>query len=419
MSANSGTVGRKVGGVVVAIAWGVATVIVLTIAGVVVGSGCSSVGLVHGETATWFPLIMAFYGFLTGLAIGPVATWKRLARNFGVPRKATWSVAIGLLVIIPSIEYAVLRSPSMTGPSSSTSRLNIEAVSNDGNFVIITLSRDDSSVIYKVDTHTGRASRLTGTSDFEEGPDLSADDKQVVFVSRRQHDDPPEIVLCDIDGSNLRPLVSASHKDFAPLFSHNGKSIYFARDTSLERYARGFEIYSVKVDGTELKRVTQTSFGNEEDTYSIYPESISSDETLVLMNARTKAGDKLLIYSLADQSRAPVVIVPKVPNAPAQVQIASAYFTADGKGIMFMAASQGTKGYDYDVYQLDLSSHKVKKLTSTNGYATDFKLSANGENIAFFTWSLSRLNSVPINPRLQLLNIQTGNVSSMTITGLP
>lgn len=152
MSADSGTVGRKVGGVVVAIAWGVATVIVLTIAGVVVGSVCSSVGLVHGESATWFPLTMAFYGLLTGLAIGPVATWKGLARNLGVPRKTTWTVAIGLLVVIPSIEYAVLRSPSMTGPSSSTSRLNIEAVSNDENFVIITVSRDDFSLIYKVDT---------------------------------------------------------------------------------------------------------------------------------------------------------------------------------------------------------------------------------------------------------------------------
>ncbi len=152
---------------------------------------------------------------------------------------------------------------------------------------------------------------------------------------------------------------------------------------------------------------------------SIFPLSLSKDETLVLMHADTKKGERLMIYSLKEQDRAPVVITPNVPHGPVAPSIVSAYFTPDAKNILLMAASQGAKGYDYDVYKLGIVSNNVEKLTTTNGYASDFRLSSNGQTAAFFTWALSKLNSVPIDPSLRLLDTRTGHVSAVTITGLP
>ena len=391
----------------------------LTLGGFVFGIVCSWAGFVRGESATWAPLSGAFCGFLAGVAIGLVFSWKFIATRFGVGSNTTWKVGIVLLIIVPAAEYAVLRLPQITGPSNSASRINIEAVANDASLVIVQVSQNDFSLLYKVDTDTGRATRLTKATDFEEGATFSPDDKRMAFVSRRQRDDMSQIVLHNLDGSELSPLLSEAHADFAPHFSQNGKLIYFARPASLERYARGFEMYSAKADGSVPKQLTHKNFGGDDAFFSIYPESVSADGTQVLMKAETGRGNTLLIYSLVDEGRAPSMIVPEIPNGPDSPQIVSAYFSSDAKDILLMAASQGQKYFDYDIYRLEIASRRLERLTKTNGYASDLCISQNGERAAFFTWTLSQLNSVPIHPSLQVLNIKTRAISTVAITGLP
>lgn len=391
----------------------------LTLGGFVLGIVWSWAGFVRGESATWAPLGGAFCGFLAGVAFGTAFSWKFVATRFGVGSKTTWKVGIALLVIVPVAEYSVLHLPQITGPSNSASRINIEAVANDASLVIVQVSQNDSSLLYKVDTDTGRATRLTEASDFEEGATFSPDGKRVAFVSRRQHDDVSQIVLHNLDGSELSPLLFEAHADFAPHFSQDGKLIYFARPTSLERYARGFEMYSVKANGNVPKQLTHKNFGGDDAFFSIYPESVSADGSQVLMKAETGRGNTLLIYSLVDEGRAPSVIAPEIPNGPESPQIASAYFSSDAKDILLMAASHGQQHFDYDIYRLEIATRKLERLTKTNGYASDLCISQNGEKAAFFTWTLSKLNSMPINPSLQVLNIKTRAISTVAITGLP
>jgi dipeptidyl aminopeptidase/acylaminoacyl peptidase len=416
MSTNKRTFAQKLGVVLLAVLAGAATVVMSVVVGVLLGFASSSLGLIRGEAAAWSGLIGAFYGILVGLVIGPVVSWKILAGRFGVSRKLKLRVALALVIVIPVIEFSVLHSSKMTGPSESQRRVYVEAVSNDGMFVIAQVSRTDSSALYKIDTRTGQATRLA--SAFEEGATLSPDDKHAVFVFGNR-ENRSEIMICDIDGSNLHRLIRESGTDSSPMFSHDGKRIYFAHRSSQGDYTPSFDMYSVNFDGTDVKRLAQWSFGAEKNIYSISPLSLSKDENLVLMSADTQVGERLLIYSLKQPDRAPEVIVPKIPNGAATPQIVSAYFTPDDKSIMLMAASQGAKGYDYDVYKLEIASYNLEKLTTTNSYASDFRLSSNGQTAAFFTWALSRLNSVPINPSLKILDTRTGRVSAVTITGLP
>jgi len=409
---------QKLGAIARAALAGLAFVFASTLGGFLLGLAGAWAGLVRGETASWAPLIGAFYGLVVGVALGPVFGWKTLATRFGVRRNVIWTIAISLLVIISISEFLLLRSPQMTGPSPSASRVYIDSVADDGRSVILNVEQNDSSVLYKVETGTGRAIRLILASDFEEAGEFSPDSKEVVFASRPRHDDPSQIMLCDSDGSRVRPLLREAHSDFAPHFSRNGKMIYFARPTSLERYDRTFEIYAAKPDGTELKQLTHRNFGAETDVYSIYPESVSADGTHILMNAHSGSGDRLLVYSLTDDGRPPTSIIPRIPNGPDHVQIVSASFTPDDRGIFFMAASQGAKHYDYDVYRLEIATGTLEKLTATKGYASDFRISRNGEAGAFFTWFLSGLNSVPINPSLQIMSTRTRAISTVSISGL-
>jgi Tol biopolymer transport system component len=417
-SPSSRTLPQKLGAIARAALFGLAFVFASTIGGFVLGFAAAWAGLVRGETASWAPLIGAFYGLVAGVALGPVFAWKTLAARVGVRRNVMWTIAISLLVIISVSEFILLRSPQMTGPSPSASRVYIDSVADDGQVVILNVEQNDSSVLYKVETETGRAIRLIKTSDLEEAGELSPDSKQVAFVSRPRHDDPSQIMLCDSDGSRVRPLLPEAHSDFAPHFSRSGQLIYFARPTSLERYNRTFEIYAAKPDGTGLKQLTHRNFGADADIYSVYPESFSADDAHILMKVESPSGARLLVYPLQDEGR-PTSIVPRIPNGPDHLQIAGAFFTPDDKGIVFMAASQGAKHYDYDVYRLEIATGSLEKLTATKGYASDFRISRNGETGAFFTWSLSGLNSVPINPSLQIINTKTRAISTVSISGLP
>jgi Tol biopolymer transport system component len=133
----------------------------------------------------------------------------------------------------------------------------------------------------------------------------------------------------------------------------------------------------------------------------------------------TQTGDRFVIYDLQNNDRPVITIVPNIPHGPVHAQIARAAFAPDDNGIFFMAASQGAQRYDYDVYRLDLSTRQVEKLTQTKTYASDFVASRNGKYGVYFVWEFSRLNSVPISPRMELMNMSTGAVTRVNLTGLP
>jgi Tol biopolymer transport system component len=60
------------------------------------------------------------------------------------------------------------------------------------------------------------------------------------------------------------------------------------------------------------------------------------------------------------------------------------------KSILFLAATEGWRFYDHDVYRLDLETGVVERLTKKNGYATDLRVSADGKTAAFLKWSSDR-----------------------------
>jgi Tol biopolymer transport system component len=88
----------------------------------------------------------------------------------------------------------------------------------------------------------------------------------------------------------------------------------------------------------------------------------------------------------------------------------------DGRSVIFLAATQGTKAYDYDVFRLDLATITLSKLTANNGYATDLVISPDGNSAVVLRWT-SRWGSLPNLSKVYLLNLNTKAVTALPITG--
>ena len=81
-----------------------------------------------------------------------------------------------------------------------------------------------------------------------------------------------------------------------------------------------------------------------------------------------------------------------------------------------MAASDGKKAFDYDVYRADLASNTVEKFTTANGYATNLSVSSDGKTAVFLRWT-ARWGSPPNLSKLYLLDMATKRVTALNVTG--
>lgn len=295
------------------------------------------------------------------------------------------------------------------------------AFSPDGLSILLSRSHATSSFLYKVALDTGRASRLTNASGgFEGSPSFSPDGKYIAF-SYGQGNSHSRTFIVDADGTNAHSLFSSDSDadDFSPVFTTNGQRIYFARSAFFGNYSpiarpsrHEWDIFSVDMDGRNLRQITKERF------YDISAPSLSMDGKKMLFSTSTQEGSRFAIYLLDGPSKPKSLLQPHVPNEPRSPIFGSTLFAPDGQSILFMAASEGSRGaaFDYDVYRMELRSGTVTKLTSANGYATNLCVSPDGKKAIFMRWT-SDEHRTPIASQLYLLDLETKQVTTLPISG--
>jgi len=99
-------------------------------------------------------------------------------------------------------------------------------------------------------TPAGKQLRLTHTPRIDESsPSFSPDGRTIAYVARFRED--ADIWLMRSDGSHRRPLVTGRFSEFQPSFFPSGRSLLFTEYDG----ARGWTVFSVRRDGTGLKRL--------------------------------------------------------------------------------------------------------------------------------------------------------------------
>jgi Tol biopolymer transport system component len=296
------------------------------------------------------------------------------------------------------------------------------AVSADGKFVAVAYEKDHTSFIYRIAMDTGNATRLTDAKTGAEScPDFSADGRRIAFSYSPGNGAHSRIVIGNIDGSDLHPWSPSSQgNDFWPVFSPDDKTIVFARSGFFGSYSpiaqphpHAWNFYSSGLDGTNVRQLTSESF------YMATPASVSPDgKSMAVVTEGADTPRQIAVYSLDHPEKPMLSLRPHVAGEPKHDQIFnSPNYMPDGKSILFMAASDGKHGYDYDVYRVDIGTGAVERLTNGNGYATDLRVFADGKTAVFLKWRLD-WRKTPVGSDLYLLDLQSRKLTPFKVNGL-
>lgn len=305
-----------------------------------------------------------------------------------------------------------LVAPATFGGDSPGRMLGL-SVSPDGKFIATTYVRGGSWRIYQIDMSTGNATRLTdATTGQESSPAFSPDGKLIAY-SYVSYPDYQRIVVMNVDGSNPHTLPGSGTANLDPTFAPTGEKIYFRRAEQRPHEHR-WDLFSMGIDGRNLTRLTNQGF------YSIYSPTLSPDgKSMVVVTEEWDATQRqIAIYSLDSPEKPQRILRPRFPvKLFGGGFFESPNYMPDGKSILFMAASLGKRGNDYDVYRLDLGNNLVERLTQGNGYAGALKLFPDGKTAVFLKWREDRHGAI-IGTDILLLDLQTRKLTPFNASGL-
>lgn len=286
------------------------------------------------------------------------------------------------------------------------------SVSPDGKFIATTYVKGSSWCIYEIDMITGNATRLTNATTGQESSPAFSPDGKLIAYSYTAYPDYQRIVVMNVDGSNSRTLPGSGAANLDPTFSPRGE-IYFRRAEPRPHEHR-WDLFSMGIDGSNPTQLTHEGF------YTIYDPSLSPDgKSMVVVTEGWNASQRqIAIYSL-DHSEKPQRILR--PHFPVKLFgggfFESPNYMPDGKGILFMAATHGKRGNDYDVYRMNLGTNVVERLTQGNGYAGALKLLPDGKTAAFLKWREDRRGTT-VGTDVYLLDLSTHQLTLFKVNGL-
>lgn len=312
-----------------------------------------------------------------------------------------------LLFLIPPVACA----------GTPAGQIDSVSVSPDGKTHAVAYEKGHTIFIYKVAVDSGIATRLTNATTGEEtSPAFSPDGKRIGYTYWPGKGARSRIVIVNVDGSNPREWPLSSAADFSPVLSPDNRSIVFSRSESYgssSSIAPAWGFYASDLDGTNIREITTESF------YRVSPASISPDgKSMVAVTEGLETNQHIAFYSLIDPGPPTRTLQPHVPHEADRKNPILAFpnYLPDGS-ILFMAASAGEHGFDYDVYRLDLQTSALERLTDANGYATELRVSADGKTAAFLKWHKNWLGE-PTSSQICLLDLLKSKVTPLTVSAL-
>lgn len=183
-------------------------------------------------------------------------------------------------------------------------------VSPKGDKILFTSTRDGDLDLYIMDINGKNVKRLTHTLGYDGGAFFSADGTKIVFrASRPQGKDTVEykellakglvaptnmeIYTMNVDGSNMKQVTKLGKANWAPFFSPSGKKIIFS---SNHHSAKGydFQLFMINEDGSGLEQITY------ESQFNAFPMFSPDGKKLVFSSNRNNGGTRDTNVFIAD-----------------------------------------------------------------------------------------------------------------------
>ena len=310
--------------------------------------------------------------------------------------------ALARLLTVCLVSVAIVSRTAWS--ETSPGRMESVSVSPDGKTIAVDFVRGKTSHIVLIARDAGNATRLTNDNKGEESDLSFSPDGRHIAYTYFPPDGEPQIMIGNANGSDLHAWLPSrgNVRDFSPVFSPDNKTMIFSRSRFYGNYSpiaqphyHAWDFYAADVDGTNIRQLTNESF-YKTSRFSVSPDG----KSMVVVTETLDSPEQISIYSLDHAEKPARVLRPHVPGHERIYNCPN--FTPDGKSIVFLAATEGWRFYDYDVYRLDLQTGAVERLTKRNGYATDLRVFADGKTAAFLKWRSDR-HATPVESELYLL----------------
>jgi TolB protein len=229
------------------------------------------------------------------------------------------------------------------------------ALSPDGKRVVFASNRDNGFYdIYVMNSDGSNVKRLTNTTVSNFKPTWSADGTKILFTSTRDAADPTargvgaswEIYMMNADGSNVKRVTNNSFGEFDQQMSPDGTKIIFTSDRDHDAFWKR-DLYVMNVDGTNIHRLTTQDGQLEAPMYD-------PSGTRIVYDIATAGGG---IFVLSGHTTTQLRFSVGGPDfAPA--------WSPDGKQIAY---THYVAGYGSNVLKMDADGSNQKYLTRTTG----------------------------------------------------
>ena len=206
-------------------------------------------------------------------------------------------------------------------------------------------------------------------------PAISPDGKTIAFNYKG------DIYLVGAGGGKARCLVGGKSYDYTPIWSPDGSRIAFASD----RHGN-FDIYTVRIDGSDLKRVTTHS--NDEEPWAFSPDGA---KIYFSANLHTSAGSRVYtkkpylreLYSVPVNGGAPHLVLPTPAEEISLFKDGRGFLYQDRPGAEEIWRKHHTSAVTRDIWTYKDGKHT--KLTDFNGEDRVPRLSADGKTVYFLS----------------------------------
>ena len=173
-------------------------------------------------------------------------------------------------------------------------------VSPDGKYIVFTSSRSGDLELWRMDVNGKNLKQLTFGLGYDGGAFFSPDSKKLVFRSSRPTSEKDireyrellaenlvaptnmEIYTMNIDGTDLKQITNLGKANWSPYFHPSGKKIVFSSNYHSTR-GYDFQIYSIDLDG---KNLTQITYESEFNAFPMF----SHDGTKLVFSSNRQAG---------------------------------------------------------------------------------------------------------------------------------
>jgi Tol biopolymer transport system component len=235
--------------------------------------------------------------------------------------------------------------------------------------------------IYIADLNGKIVKKLTDSPGYDAEAVVSPDGKYIVFTSARSGD--LELWRMNIDGTNLKQLTSGLGYDGGAFFSHDSKKLVFrsSRPTTPEAIKdykdllaenlvapTEMEIYTMNIDGSDLKQITHLGKANWS------PYFHPSDQSIVFSsNHHSTRGYDFQIYSIDLEGK-------NLHQITYESEFnAFPMFSPDGKKFVFSSNRHGDTPHETNVFMADWVESDPAEMVSEKHLLTNLSYLASDD----------------------------------------